>query len=119
LRPAIDAIGKAWRDHKPGLLKAQLHHYVGVALAQQLEERSEKEGVWFEDESDGLLEQCIDNFLQCYQLCFPSMPTILLRDTCLWLALLLRGVSAHHFLSLSMHIGLMHKTLLSLGKKLR
>lgn len=108
-------------DHYWSLVQAELHYFMGVATAQRLEEGAEQEEVWFEGTLDTQLhKQCVEEFMQCYQLCFPVMPTILLRETCLWLALLLAEPShTHHFLSLSQHIALMHETILSLGKKLR
>lgn len=121
LRTTLADIGRECRGHESSLALARLHYYMGVALAQQLEEEeAEQDGVWFEDTSSHLHEQCVEEFMMCYQLCFPTMPTILLRETCLWLALLLTGPDhTHHFLSLSQHIALMHETVVSLGKKLR
>ena len=122
LKATLTDIGRECRDHDSSLALAWLHYYMGVATAQQLEEEeAEQEGVWFEGTADSQLhEQCVEEFMQCYQLCFPTMPTILLRETCLWLALLLTEPDhAHHFMALSQHISLMHETMLSLGKKLR
>lgn len=120
LTTTLADIGTQCRDHESSLVLARLHYYVGVALAQQLEEETRQEGVWFENTSSHLHKQCVEEFMTCYQLCFPMMPTILLRETCLWLGLLLTEPDhTHHFLSLSQHIALMHDTVVSLGKKLR
>lgn len=118
LTDALLDIASECRGVEFSLVLARLHYCLGVALAQQLED--EVEGVWFEDAEGPLHEQCTEEFMMCYQLCFPLMPTVLLRETCLWLSLLLAEPGhAHHFLSLSQHISLMHQTVLSLGKKLR
>lgn len=107
------------RGHRDCFTFAWLHHCVGVAMAQQLE----GEEAWFSS-SQGrgadMLGQCIEEFLLCYQLCYPATPTNLLRETCLWLGLLLGCPDhAHHFQALSQHTTLAHQTVLSLGKKLR
>lgn len=64
----------------------------------------------------------VEHFLTAYQLCFPTMPAFLLRDTSRWLTLLLSGNSpdvASHFLALSMNVTLTHQTIYSLGKKIK
>ena len=110
-------IGRECRDYGSSLVQAWLHYYMGVAIAQQLEEGAEQESVWFESVES---QQCVEEFMLSYQLCFPVMPTILLRETCLWLALLLTHPDhAHHFLGLYMHISLVHETVLPIGKKMR
>lgn len=127
LTDALAEVALERRGPELSLLLGELHYYMGVALAQQLEDEAltqqlegEGERTWFEVAEGPLYEQCIEEFMTCYQLCFPVMPTILLRETCLWLSLLLPNTDhAHHFLSLSQHISLMHQTVLSLGKKLR
>lgn len=117
LSNALAEIGSECKGHELSLVRSRLHYYMGVALAQKLE--VEREGVWLKETGKGH-EDCVKEFLTSYQLCFPATPTILLRDTCLWLALLLGNPDhAHHFLSLSQHISLTHQTALSLGKKLR
>ena len=116
LSQALAESGSECKSHELSLVRPRLHYYMGVALAQELE--VEQEGVWLNKTAGH--EDCVKEFLTCYQLCFPAMPTILLRDTCLWLALLLGNpYHTHHFLSLSQHISLTHQTVLSLGKKLR
>lgn len=122
LRVALEkAEGVERHGYQFSLLLAKLHHYMGVALAQQLEDEAASDGeVWFRGGS--VHQHCLEQFLCSYQLCFPVMPTILLRETCLWLALLLPDSDSehsHHFLALSQHISLSHQTVLSLGKKLR
>ena len=120
LNAALADVGSECRDYGFSLVRAWLHYYMGVAIAQQLEERVKLE-VWFKNTSNSQLHRrCVEEFMQCYQLCFPVMPTILLRETCLWLALLLvKPDHAHHFLSISMQTSLVHEMMLSLGKKLR
>ncbi len=107
------------RGHEVSVMLAQLHHYMGVALGQRLE--GECEGVWFNQcGNDPLLANCVQEFLTSYQLCYPATPTILLRDTCLWLALLLtQHDHAHHFLSLSQHLAFTNQTLHAIGRKIR
>ena len=122
LRAALEkAEGFEQQGYQFSLLRAKLHHYMGVALAQQLEDEAACDGeVWFKDTGGCVHQHCLDQFLCSYQLCFPVLPTILLRETCLWLALLLAdSEQSHHFLALSQHISLSHQTLLSLGKKIR
>jgi len=102
---------------------ANLHHYVGVAFAQQLEVEAGGEGLWFSrtrGKQADLLDSCVEHFLASYQLCYPATPTVLLRETCLWLSLLVaRSDHFHHFLSLSQHLSLAQEAVVSLGKKLR
>lgn len=129
LLEGLDELGPGGADESSGyeqsIMLASLHHSVGVAFAQQLEAESGDKRVWFEmaqaqGRKSHLLEQCVEHFVMSYQLCFPATPTILLRETCLWLGLLLATPNhAHHFLSLSQHISLAHEAVLSLGKKLR
>ena len=64
----------------------------------------------------------VEHFFIAYQMCYPSMPALLLRDITRWLALLLSGDSsdiASHFLALSMNITHTHQTVYSLGKKIK
>ena len=110
-------------DYKTRLILAELHHYMGVALLQLLENAKPDvlEKVWSgKGCRNQLLNKCIEEFLTSYQFCYPVVPTILLRETCLWLALLLnQPCHTHHFLSLSQQISLSHQTVLALGKKIR
>ena len=121
LREGLDKFGDENlaenRVYEMGVVLAQLHHYMGVALAQQLSQLDGKKGAWFEAGTKG---DCVKEFLVSYQLCYPATPTILLRDTCLWLALLLtQHDHAHHFLSLSQQLSFTNQTFHALGKKIR
>lgn len=133
LSKALDSIDNGISSHEDSVAVAWLHHLMGVATAQRLEALEGKEGTWL-DTTRGrgitMLQQCAEEFLLSYQLCYPATPTSLLRETCLWLALLPprafgreweeQGVGLSlHFQALSQHGTLAHQTVLSLGRKIR
>lgn len=105
-------------DYISSHLLANLHYLVAQAELQQLEADHLEVGMWPDEPR---LEKTVEELMLSYQLCFPAMPAVLLRDTSLWLGTLLEQPDlAHHFLSLSQQISLTrHRTLLTVGSKIR
>ena len=108
-------------DHLLRLVLAHLHLLGGQALAQSINGRNEviaERGVWCGQGEK--LRKCFDEFLACYELCFPVRPAVLLREVCLWLAFLSsESADVHHYVSLAQQVSLTHRTTIVLGKKIR
>ena len=68
--------------------------------------------------------QSLEHFLMCYQLCFPNLPSVLMREVCQWVGLLVRAAGATqelsaHFINSGINCTLTHQAVYSLGKKIR
>ena len=105
---------------------ARLHYYMGVSQMQKLETNDPDvlERMWSGGRKSKRWKQCLEEsvnaFMRSYQLCFPVMPAILLREVCLWLGCLLTQPDhAHHFLSLAHQLSLSHQAVRVIGKKIR
>lgn len=69
---------------------------------------------------DDNVQRCVEEFMSCFELCFPVRPAVLLREVCLWLSFLSPLPDhSHHYLSLAQQVSLTHKTIIVLGKKIR
>ena len=69
-----------------------------------------------------VISRALSNFLMSYQYCYPTVPSLLLRDICLWLCVCLSPFHtelASHYLLLSTQMTLSHQAVYAIGKKIR
>ncbi len=114
--------GVTCEDHfQHRLIRARLHFLKGKSLAQKINGNhshlADRE-TWLQP--DPRVRQCWAEFRQCYELCFPVRPAVLLREACLWLALLSESCEdVHHYLTASQQISLSHTATQTLSTKIQ